>query len=281
MTHPARAYGGRLLFSSCATVLSQPHFLRDVLRQRAVTQTAQLPEANEECGEGDAHGVGHLFDQELVRRPQNVVPIYGDAVCASVHGNYIANHEAGHQKGCAHAINLRFPEAEQVFEVLLRVGALPIKFTVKGGAGNCPVHDVVSALVADGKAPSAAFVLPPQTALDHDGTSWVNAIFDFSVLIHTKRGHAVRNEADLVAVLLGKAAVQQGQLQKVRNEPLDVHAAGALRFLPKILADQALAQFVEFLIGKNPHVSQTPPMGSGQHTSADPPDTNILPHDRS
>lgn len=38
------------------------------------------------------------------------------------------------------------------------------------------------------------------------------------VLVDAQRGHAVRNEADLVAVLLGKASVQQGQLQKVRNE---------------------------------------------------------------
>lgn len=188
MTHPARAYGERLLFSSCATVLSQPHFLRDVLRKRAVTQTAQLPQPNEEGGEGHAHGVGHLFDSELVRCPQNAVPIYGDAVCASVHGNYIANHEAWHQEGCAHAIDLRFPEAEQVFEVLLRVGALPVKFAVKGGAGNRPVHDVVGALVADGEAPSAAFVLTPKAALYHNRTSWINAIFDFSVLIHAKRG---------------------------------------------------------------------------------------------
>ena len=218
MTHPARAYGERLLFSSCATALSQPHFLRDVLRKRAVTQTAQLPEANEECGEGHAHGVGHLFDSELVRRPQNAVPIYGDAVCASVHGRCIANHEAGHQKGCAHAINLRLPKAEQVFEVLLRVGALPVKFAVKGGAGNRPVHDVVGALMADGKAPSAAFVLLPQAALDHDGSSGIHAPDNGPVLVDAQRGHAVRNEADLVAVLLGKASVQQGQLQKVRNE---------------------------------------------------------------
>ena len=218
VTHPARAYGERLLFSSCATVLSQPHFLRDVLRQRAVTQTAQLPQPNEECGEGNAHGVGHLFDQELVRRPQNAVPIYGDAVCASVHGNYIANHEAGHQKGCAHAVNLRLPKAEQVFEVLLRVDALDIKLSVESSRGNRPVHDVVGALVADGEAPSAAFVLPPQTALDHDGSSGIHAPDNGPVLVDAQRGHAVRNEADLVAVLLGKASVQQGQLQKVRNE---------------------------------------------------------------
>ena len=183
MTHPARAYEERLLFSSCATVLSQPHFLRDVLRQRAVTQTAQLPQPNEECGEGNAHGVGHLFDQELVRRPQNAVPIYGDAVCASVHGNYIANHEAGHQKGCAHAINLRLPKAEQVFEILLRIGTFSVKLTVKGGAGNCPVHDVVGALVADGEAPSAAFVLLPQAALDHDGSSGIHAPDNGPVLV--------------------------------------------------------------------------------------------------
>ena len=218
VTHPARAYGERLLFSSCATVLSQPHFLRDVLRQRAVTQTAQLPQPNEECGEGNAHGVGHLFDSELVRRPQNAVPIYGDAVCASVHGNYIANHEAGHQKGCAHAINLRLPKAEQVFEILLRIGTFSVKLTVKGGAGNRPVHDVVGALVADGEAPSAAFVLPPQAALDYDGSSGIHAPDNGPVLVDAQRGHAVRNEADLVAVLLGKASVQQGQLQKVRNE---------------------------------------------------------------
>ena len=191
--------------------------------------------------------------------------------------HYIANHEAGHQESSAHAVDLRLPEAEQVFEVLLRVGAFSVKLTMKGGAGNCPVHDVVGALVADGEAPSAAFVLPPQAALDYDGSSGIHAPDNGPVLVDAQRSHAVRNEADLVAVLLGKAAVQQGQLQKVRNEPLDVHAAGALRFLPKILADQALAQFVEFLIGKNPHVSQTPPTGSGQHTSADPPDTNTLP----
>ena len=163
----------------------------------------------------------------------------------------------------------------------MRVDALDIKLSVESSRGNRPVHDVVGALVADGEAPSAAFVLPPQTALDHDGSSGIHAPDNGPVLVDAQRGHAVRNEADLVAVLLGKAAVQQGQLQKVRNEPLDVHAAGALRFLPKVLANQALAQFVEFLIGKNPHVSQTPPTGSGQHTSADPPDTNILPHDRS
>lgn len=64
-------------------------------------------------------------------------------------------------------------EAEQVFEVLLRVVALPVKFTVKGCAGNRPVHDVVGALVADGEAPSAAFVLLPQAALDHDGSSGI------------------------------------------------------------------------------------------------------------
>lgn len=237
MTHPARAYGERLLFSSCATVLSQPHFLRDVLRQRAVTQTAQLPQPNEKGGEGHAHGVGHLFDQELVRRPQNAVSENGDTSGAAIHGNYIANHEAGHQEGCAHAVYLRFPEAEQVFEVLLRVGALPVKLTVKGGTGNRPVHDVVGALVADGEAPSAAFVLLPQTAFDHDGSSGIHAPDDGSVLTDAQRGHAVRNEADLVAVLLGKAAVQQGQLQKVRDEPLDVHAAGMLRFLPKVLAN--------------------------------------------
>lgn len=237
MTHPARAYEERLLFSSCATILSQPHFLRDVLRQRAVTQAAQLPEANEKGGEGHAHGVGHLFDSELVRRPQNAVPIYGDAVCASVHGNYIANHEAGHQEGCAHAINLCLPKAEQVFEVLLRVDAFVIKLSVESSRGNRPVHDVVGALVADGEAPPAAFVLPPQAALDHDGSSGIHAPDNGPVLVDAQRGHAVRNEADFVAVLLGKAAVQQGQLQKVRNEPLDVHAAGALRFLPEILAN--------------------------------------------
>ena len=188
---------------------------------------------------------------------------------------------AGHQESSTHAVNLRLPKAEQVFEVLLRVDALVIKLSVESSRGNSPVHDVVGALVADGEAPSAAFVLPPQAALDYDGSSGIHAPDNGPVLVDAQRGHAVRNEADLVAVLLGKAAVQQGQLQKVRNEPLDVHAAGALRFLPKVLANQALAQFVEFLIGKNPHVSQTPPTGSGQHTSADPPDTNILPHDRS
>ena len=151
--------------------------------------------------------------------------------------HYIANHEAGHQEGCAHAVNLRLPKAEQVFKVLLRVGALPVKFAVKGGAGNRPVHDVVGALVADGEAPPAAFVLLPQAALDHDGSSGIHAPDNGSALIDAQRSHAVRNEADLIAVLLGKAAVQQGQLQKVRNEPLDVHAAGALRFLPKILAN--------------------------------------------
>ena len=154
-----------------------------------------------------------------------------------MHERYIANHEAGHQKGCAHAVYLRLPKAEQVFEVLLRVGALPVKLAMKGGAGNRPVHDVVGALVADGEAPSAAFVLPPQAALYHDGSSGIHAPNNGPVLVDAQRGHAVRNEADLVAVLLGKAAVQQGQLQKVRNEPLDVHAAGALRFLPEILAN--------------------------------------------
>ena len=108
---------------------------------------------------------------------------------------------------------------------------------MKGGAGNRPVHDVVGALVADGEAPPAAFVLLPQAALDHDGSSGIHAPDNGSALIDAQRGHAVRNEADLIAVLLGKAAVQQGQLQKVRNEPLDIHAAGALRFLPKILAN--------------------------------------------
>lgn len=207
-----------MLFSSCTTALSQPHFLRDVLRQRAVTQTAQFPQPNEKGGEGHAHCICHLLDPQLVRRPQNAVPIHGDAVCASVHGRCIANHEAGHQEGCAHAVYLRLPEAEQVFEVLLRVGALPVKLAVKGCAGNRPVHDVVGALVADGEAPPAAFVLPPQAALDHDGSSGIHAPDDGSVLVDAQRGHAVRNEADLVAVLLGKTSVQQGQLQKVRNE---------------------------------------------------------------
>ena len=71
MTHPARAYGERLLFSSCATVLSQPHFLRDVLRQRSVTQTAQLPQPNEKGGEGHAHCICHLLDLCLSAHTQN------------------------------------------------------------------------------------------------------------------------------------------------------------------------------------------------------------------
>ena len=95
--------------------------------------------------------------------------------------HYIANHEAGHQEGCAHAVYLRLPKAEQVFEVLLRVGAFSVKLTVKGGTGNRPVHDVVGALVADGEAPPAAFVLLPQTALDHDGSSGIHAPDDGSV----------------------------------------------------------------------------------------------------
>ena len=135
-----------------------------------------------------------------------------------MHERYIANHEAGHQEGCAHAVDLRLPKAEQVFEILLRIGTFSVKLTVKGGAGNCPVHDVVGALVADGEAPSAAFVLLPQAALDHDGSSGIHAPDNGPVLVDAQRGHAVRNEADLVAVLLGKASVQQGQLQKVRNE---------------------------------------------------------------
>ena len=124
-THPARAYGERLIFSSCATVLSQPHFLRDVLRQRAVTQTAQLPQPNEEGGEGHAHCICHLPNKALVRQFQNAVSEHGNARRTSMRDHYISNHEAGHQEGCAHAIDLRLPKAEQVFKVLLRVGALP------------------------------------------------------------------------------------------------------------------------------------------------------------
>ena len=218
VTHPARAYGERLLFSSCATVLSQPHFLRDVLRKRAVTQTAQLPQPNEKGGKGHAHCICHLPNKALVRQFQNAVSEHGNARRTSMRDHYVVNHEAGHQKGCAHAVYLRLPKAEQVFEVLLRVDAFVIKLSVESSRGNRPVHDVVGALVADGEAPSAAFVLLPQAALDHDGSSGIHAPDDGSALIDAQRGHAVRNEADFVAVLLGKAAVQQGQLQKVRNE---------------------------------------------------------------
>src|SRR5699024_6348873 len=105
----------------------------------------------------------------------------------AIHGNYIANHEAGHQESCAHAVDLRFPEAEQVLKVLLRIGAFLIKLAVKGGVGNRPVHDVVSALVADGEAPSAAFVLTLQAALDHDGSSGIDAPDDGSVLVDAER----------------------------------------------------------------------------------------------
>lgn len=129
--------------------------------------------------------------------------------------HYVVNHEAGHQESCAHAVDLRFPEAEQVFEVLLRVDAFVIKLSVESSRGNRPVHDVVGALVADGEAPPAAFVLPPQTALDHDGSSGIHAPDDGSALIDEQRSHAVRNEADLVAVLLGKAAVQQVNLYEL------------------------------------------------------------------
>lgn len=218
MTHPARAYGERLLFSSCATVLSQPHFLRDVLRQRAAAQIVQFSQADEKGGKRYAHCICHLPNKALVRQFQNAVSEHGNARRTSMRDHYVVNHEAGHQKGCAHAINLRLPKAEQVFEILLRIGTFSVKLTVKGGAGNCPVHDVVGALVADGEAPSAAFVLLPQAALDHDGSSGIHAPDNGPVLVDAQRGHAVRNEADLVAVLLGKASVQQGQLQKVRNE---------------------------------------------------------------
>ena len=96
VTHPARAYGERLLFSSCATVLSQPHFLRDVLHQRFVTQTAQLPQPNEKGGEGHAHCICHLLDPQLIRCSHNAVTEYGDTFGEAVHGNYVAYHEARH-----------------------------------------------------------------------------------------------------------------------------------------------------------------------------------------
>ena len=74
-----------MIVSSRTTALAQPHFLRDVFRQRAVIQIAQLPETNEKCGEGHAHGVCHLLDQKLVRRPQNAVSENGDTSGAAIH----------------------------------------------------------------------------------------------------------------------------------------------------------------------------------------------------
>ena len=91
-------------------------FLRDVLRQRAVTQTAQLPETNENAEKDTPMALAICLIRSLSAARRTLSPKRGYLPAQPYMATTLRNHEAGHQEGCAHAVYLRLPEAEQVLK---------------------------------------------------------------------------------------------------------------------------------------------------------------------
>ena len=99
-------------------------------------------------------------------------------------------------------------EAEQVSEILRSVGTLAVKPPAERGEGDRLIHEIVGALMADGEPASAALVLSAQIPLYDDCPFRKNAEAGGSVLMNAQRRYAVRDKADLICILFGKAAVE-------------------------------------------------------------------------